>query len=689
MAVFPSARAGEASAVERDGRVAVTWPIDGKQLGWLTLDGRSGTPLIEQLSIRGEGGSEANILEAVDPTAFVVVGERRAPAGRPPSMSEFNTFFDSPAERPFRSYRSRLEAKKVRIIRQGPRVTVAIGDLTAGSFSGEWQITVYPGSPLVHLEAVLTTNELHRAFLYDLGLMGGASANKQRMAWTDTEGALREADLDRGQPDRPLAVRHRAIVLAGPNGSVACFPPPHQYFFPRDLTDNQQTVWYGTKHRELDDRFGFGIRQTERGGGAYVPWFNAPPGTSQRLGMFLLVARGNARDAMEQTLAFTHRDRFAELAGYRTLTSHFHMAMAMAALDRRAKGLTPIVPDSVTMFREMGVNMVHLAEFHGDGHPQDTGPRRLEELKAMFDECRRLSGDGFLMMPGEEANVHLGLPAPGRHPGHWLYLFPRPVAWIMERRPGQPFVEDHPAFGKLYRAGDRADMLRLLEAEDGLAWTAHARIKASTWTPDIFRKEDFFLSDHWLGAAWKAMPADLSDDRLGRRGLDLLDDMANWGSRKYLLGEVDVFKLDHTHELYGHMNVNYVRLGQVPRFEDGWKPVLQALRSGEFFVTTGEVLIPDFTIAGAKSGSAVRLDPGGRLMLQASIRGTFPLSFAEVVSGDGKSVHRERIDLSSEPAFADRRLEIPLNLAGRKWARMEIWDIARNGAFTQPVWLER
>ena len=112
-------------------------------------------------------------------------------------------------------------------------------------------------------------------------------------------------------------------------------------------------------------------------------------------------------------------------------------------------------------------------------------------------------------------------------------------------------------------------MLRLLEVENGLAWTAHARIKASSWTPDIYRKEDFFLSDHWLGAAWKAMPADLSHDRLGRRVLDLLDDMANWGNRKYVLGEVDVFKLDHTHELYGHMNINYVRLDRTPSYERG------------------------------------------------------------------------------------------------------------------------
>ena len=60
------------------------------------------------------------------------------------------------------------------------------------------------------------------------------------------------------------------------------------------------------------------------------------------------------------------------------------------------------------MFKDMGVSMVHLAEFHGDGHPQDPGPLRLPELQAMFDECRRLSDRELLLIPGEEANVYLG-----------------------------------------------------------------------------------------------------------------------------------------------------------------------------------------------------------------------------------------------------------------------------------------
>ena len=117
----------------------------------------------------------------------------------------------------------------------------------------------------------------------------------------------------------------------------------------------------------------------------------------------------------------------------------------------------------------MGVEMVHLAEFHGDGHPQDPGRVRLDEMRAMFDECRRLSDQEILFIPGEEANVHLGkaLARPGMHPGHWLYLFPKPVFWTMKRASGQPFREDDPEFGPVYHVGNQADMLKLLEQERG------------------------------------------------------------------------------------------------------------------------------------------------------------------------------------------------------------------------------
>jgi hypothetical protein len=184
------------------------------------------------------------------------------------------------------------------------------------------------------------------------------------------------------------------------------------------------------------------------------------------------------------------------------------------------------------------------------------------------------------------------------------------------------------------------------------------------------------------------MPADLSRDKLGERVLNLLDDMANWGHKKYVPGEVDVFKIDHTHELYAHMNVNYVQLDRLPRFDDGWQPVLDVLRSGWFFVTTGEVLIPRFAVGGKGSGDVLKLSAGAQPQLEAELRWTFPLSFAEVISGDGRQVYRERIDLTDSAPFGSRTLRLTPELANRRWVRLEVWDVATNGAFTQPVWIE-
>jgi hypothetical protein len=674
--------------IHRDGdRLMVEWPMEDERAR-IVLDLAKGQPLISAIAIASKAGEYRSLLEAADPTCFLVVGSRQAPEGRPPGMSVFNVFFDSPANRPFDSHRVALDLKHVRVASKGLSATISIGDIAAGRFTGELRFTVYRGARLIQIENALRIDQDRRAILYDAGLTIRA-LEKVRFNWVDTEGKLESIQPDAHSQDRHLSVRHRALIAESEAGSIACFPPPHQYFFPRDLTDNLKTVWYGCNHRGLDDRFGFGIRQAEKGGGSFVPWFNAPPGTEQRLGVFYLLSSGNAQKALEQTLRYTHGDRFPKLPGYHTMTSHWHMAIAQQALKEKQSGTKRGTPDFVGMFKGLGVNLVHLAEFHGDGHPKDVGPTRLVEMEAMFQECERLSDDQLLFLPGEEANSYLGNARPGKEAGHWMYLFPRPVYWTMDRARDQKFVEHVTPYGDVYHVGPGGDMQDLLEREGGLIWTAHARIKASSWTPDGYRNDRLFRSDNWLGAAWKAMPADLSHDQLGRRVLDLMDDMANWGEAKYVIGEVDVFKLDHTQELYGHMNVNYLRLDpdRLPRFSEGWRSVVDCLRLGQFFVTTGEVLIPEFQVNGKPSGSGVVVTPGVRADVRVDLSWTFPLRFVELISGDGSKVFRERIDCADTGPFEERTMRFKPDLSGRTWVRLEAWDIAGNGAFTQPVWL--
>jgi hypothetical protein len=688
-----------------NGNLRLAWPTGEGETAVVTLDLSGQRPLIEQLGIRKEGSAAEPILTSLDPVWFLTVGERRATDEKPPEQ-KWEVFFDNPHKRPHETFTSKLAIQSARVTGSGNRATVAIDDLTVGPFSGSVELSFFAGSRLMRIDAALKTEKDRLAVFYDTGLVA-ERATWRSVAWIDTEGQgqkttpvnptrtqkeIKKTSFAPGGqsplPPQAIEVKHRMLVAEGERGAVACFPPPHQFQFPRDYSTNLGFVWAGEGYQGLNGKVGFGVRQHKDGGGNFVPWFNAPPGVAHRMGAFYCLTSGRAEAAIEETLKFTHGDRFVELPGYKTFTSHYHMALAVNALRACEKGGADPTGVSASVFKNMGVNMVHLGEFHGDGHPKDPGPLRLSEMQAMFDVCRRWSDENFLLIPGEEGNDHLGLKIQGKHPGHWMSLFPRPVYWTMVRGDEQPFVEEIAPYGQVYHVGSRGDMIRLLKEERGLAWSAHPRIKASSWTPDVFREEDFFLAEFWLGSAWKAMPGDLSREKQGERVLNLMDDMANWGQRKYVPGEVDVFTIDATHELYGHMNINYVQMDRVPRYDEGWQSVLDVLSSGRFFVTTGEILIPKFKVGGQGSGGVLRHTKNAAPELTAEIQWTFPLAFAEVISGDGQQVYRERIDLTDTAAFGSRTLTLRPQLAGRRWVRLEVWDVAANGAFTQPVWIE-
>ncbi len=666
--------------VRQDGTLLrLRWPIAERELGVLALQLRPGRPLIEELGIaHTDSGVEVPLLRGCDPVTLLTVGTRDL------SQQGWNVFFDNPPRRPHETYRANLDLKAARVTSQGRRVTVALDGLSAGPFRGELAFTVYPGCRLVHAEAVLATHRDACAILYDAGLASAAPAWRT-VAWMDTDDRLRQVAATSAKEASPVAVRYRAIAAGGDGGSVAVFPPPHQFLYPLDFADNFRLAWHGPGYRGLVGGWGLGVLQPPEGDRRFVPWVNAPPDTRQHLGVFYLLHPAGPKEALEEVRRYTHDDRFPWLDGYRTFTSHYHVEHTLDFLARQREQKTDGVPrgleepDFVKAFKARGVDIAHLAEFHV-AHTPEMNAERLRLLRTLHAECRRLSGDGFLLLPGEEPNVYLG--------GHWISLFPRPVYWLLHPEPGAPFERHVEGVGTVYAVHDAGDVLRLMEKEHGLMWTAHPRTKGSYGFPDRYRDQDFFRSDRFLGAAWKALPADLSQPRLGVRALDLLDDMANWGRRKYVLGEVDVFRVGPASELYGHMNINYLKLDRLPRFEDGWQPVLDALRAGRFFVSTGEVLLPEFTVGGKESGQTLRLGGSATAEVRARVEWTFPPSFAEVVWGDGAAVRRKRIDLSDGEAFASRQLSVAVDLKGARWVRLEVWDVAANGAFTQLVWVE-
>ncbi|PST84519.1 hypothetical protein C7T94_05215 [Pedobacter yulinensis] len=663
---------GSGAAVTRQKNlVQLSWPAGLQTQGKVTFDLSPGNPLFKTIALTA-GGESHTISEDLDAAFLLSIGKRDLL-----SQNGWNIFFDKVPLRPYKTFPVTLKKTGITVKSTGSRTIVVIGNLVADRFAGELEITFYHGSPLFNVAAVMSTKADATAIVYDAGLVS-RTQKWSSLSWTSTADQVQTAPVQYAESSKNLSVKYRTISAQGKAGALALFPAPHQYFYPLDEAFNLKFIWHGKDYRNMVDGYGMGIRQELEGDRRFVPWFNAPPGTRQRLNFFCLLSEKGHHDALDAVKKFTNADRYVSLPGFKTMSSHFHNEFIMNVV--LAGKPVPEKPEFVDVFKRMGVDMVHLGEFHYTAHPKGPDSLRLRELKALFEQCERLSDRDFLLIPGEEPNEFFG--------GHWLQIFPKPVYWIMSRQKGVPFVENRPGFGKVYHVGDKDDMLRLLKEEGGLAWTAHARTKGSVNAPDIYNHEDFFKSDRFMGAAWKAMPADLSQPRLGNRVLDLLDDMNNWGEKKTVISEADLFTITHENEMYAHMNVNYMMLDELPAYRQGWKPVVEAMQKGRFFSTTGEVLIHDLRINGHFSGETLRLHADGTADVRLKLSWTFPMNFVEIISGDGNKVYRERIDLTATQAFGAKDFQFRPKLKGRKWVRVEAWDSAVNGAFSQTFYLK-
>jgi len=661
-----------ATVYVRQKGVIVNWPVGNNAIGKMVLDLENGKPLFSSLQM-GKKGAFKVVAANLDPVFILRVGKRTLS----PESGGWDVFFDRVPNRPYTTNLVKFEKGNASVSTRGMQTVVKIAGLKSENFSGNLEITLYNGSPLFNVAAVVSTQKDSTAILYDAGLVS-KKETWSNVAWSDVKGDLHAEKAVKTDGSKNLEVKYRTVIGENTGGSLAVFPAPHQYFYPLDEAFNLKFTWKGSNYLNLVPDFGIGIRQDPLGDKRYVPWFNAPPNTQQRLNFFCLLSTGKADVVLNEVKKFTHNDIYVPLAGYKTMASHFHNEF-ISDVVLSGKPI-PEQPEFVDVLKKAGLNIVKLAEFHGPGHPKGPDSTRLKELDALFKQTKKLSDPNFLLLPGEEANNFYG--------GHWLAFFPKPIYWIMARKSDLPFESNNPKYGKVYRVSDKAEMLKLLEQEHGLAWTAHARTKASTGYPDKYKEEDFFKSETFMGAAWKAIPGDLSLPTLSKRVLNLMDDMANWGLKKHIISEADIFTITEQNEMYAHLNVNYLQLDKVPNYADGWQPVLDVMRKGKFFVSTGEVLIPSFNVDGKGAGETLKVNNSGKAKINMQLKWTFPLSFAEIVSGDGKKVYRKQLNLNTTQAFGKSDFSWQIDLKGRKWVRVEVWDIATNGAFTQMVWLE-
>ena len=210
----------------------------------------------------------------------------------------------------------------------GARLEVAFPGVELGVFAGRLQFTVYKGTNLIRQEVIAKTDEPSVAYKYDTGLTGLAIRPATRVVWRDIGNNWQDYRFG-GAPNEgpvPLETRNRVVVAEVAGGSIAAFPPPHNFFWAREIATNLGYSWYRKDSPTRRSPSASGRPSSEdievyRGNFAL---YSAPPGTWQRMAVYLYVgAAAGAADA--PVGARVHAgDRFKPLPGYQVMANHYH-----------------------------------------------------------------------------------------------------------------------------------------------------------------------------------------------------------------------------------------------------------------------------------------------------------------------------------------------------------------------------
>ena len=613
------------------------------------------------------------------------------PNPNPPGFTGGRGFGLPRAKEEIRRGVSAFSASSCDVKSDGGSLAVTFPGMKLGIFEGNLRFTVYRGTNLIQMDAVARTNEPWVAYKYDAGLKGFSTATMPRVIWRDTGGWPQQHQFGGPKSIGLAGVRaaNRVLVAEGPRGSVATFPPPHTFFFTREVDVNLGYVFH---RNDGGGSYSIGVTMPEAESDTFPQYeqnyalYNAPPGTWQKMSTFFYVSPEAGEATRQAALAFTHSDVYKPVPGYKTFVNHFHLRV----VDRmRVGGFDTPLQDLMAM-KAIGLNVIGLSDFHADSlAANDYGPARFRDQKDYGEVSRRLSDKDFLVLPWEEPSVAFG--------GHYNIMWPKNVFWSKPNRIGGgqgsqadaavkmlPFEESDSTYGKVYHTGNAENVQRLLDAEGGYWYHAHPRTKSTAGFPDATWGTKYLKSDRYLGVAFKpGMGQDNSENTMCEwRCFDAVDTMNNLNAGqgigpKYVIADIDTYRKNPEDDLYANFPVNYLKMDVVPGPDQDWSPVLKAMRDGTFFVTTGEILIKNYVVAGA----------GNQRTITADAEWTFPMAFMEIVTGDGKTVSKQVISATDMQPFGTRKLSIPFDATGKKWVRFAMWDVAGNGAFTQPQWL--
>ena len=728
--------------------LTVTWAGDVKNELRLRLTINQGTPTIQELALRSRGGQWVTLAANLTPEFRVVTGFRRLPleqirsllnAGLPLTrevveQNKWEAFWDAPLRvpggasgpnasnalswMPLESAVSGLpglprkpeeidrataiyQAHSCDVSTDGARLEISFPGVKLGVFSGRLQYTVYKGTNLVRQEVIAKTEEPSVAYKYDAGLVGLTIAPGTQMVWRDTANNWQNYEFSAPTNEQEFTVRaaNRLVAAETKVGTVVVFPPPHTFFWARELAVNLGYNWY---RKDSASRFAVGIREPEseadpsyaaRGPGDYRECFalkSARPGTWQRMPVYFYINSESGQAAISSALAFTRQDHFKPLPGRLVMAAHFHPDL-VHELQAFGKGLDTSLPD-VEVLKATGVNVYApsdggsygLGEVPGQHRglsARDGALRHIKNLEVYYQIARLNSGKDFWILPAEEITDSTSGILANQLGAHTDVLMSHPVYWGQGRASGQPLVEDDPKYGKVYHVGGREDLMEMARREDILIFFPHPRSKASSGYPDAIKDTAYFRDENFRGIGFRwGMGLDGSEQRLcDYRCMPVLDDMNNWIADlptppKYMEAISELHSQAPGDDVYANNPVSYVKVNESPGI-DNWKPIIGAMKRGDFFITSGEVLIPSYAIEGS----------GNQRTIVADVEWTFPLEFVEVVWGDGQHIESQIISVTDLPPFGRHHFQIPFDATGKKWVRFAAWDSAGDGALVQPA----
>ncbi len=666
-------------------RIVISWTGEDS-LRWsavLGIDERK--PCIFEISYETNG--EKRLLASnLHPQFKVITGVRtkinpQREKGLAPGEEldfQWDTYSDDPMSRKDQVKEANSTFNTTRFSRStdGLVQTVVFDGLTVGKFSGDFAVNFYDGSNLIRVEALASTQEDGVCYLYHGGLDGFKPDKLYYLTPKKREVVENPGPRTNSGPDwdrQRVDARGRTLTLQQPNGAVAVFPPPHRFIWGGQT---ESIVGYNYYNLEENGTLAIGVRQNKEQEHFNVRWplYNAKPGTVQRMSFFLCVNSEGIYSARSMAMKYTNFDHLRKLDGYQRLGSHMHIA-SQAAFARDYRKQRPWE----LALKEVGFDIFSPADFWAEGRKEDNKEGRKADLERYSLESRYVSTPDFLLVTGEEIAVMGKDKDKQLIPYHFMIWPSHPMLYSRWRDDDQEFVEKLPDGRTYYHLKNAADVIRMCELEDCFIQMPHPDTKANDGLPYDSKETVWQTSDRWIGCGARMLPADNSVKTMFSGRTDRVwNDLNNWYDRPiYMMSELDTYtkveEREEDWEQYGMINCSYVELDHIPS-SDNWQELVDALRQGRHFYSTGEILIEKSVI---EDGHA-----------DATFSWTFPLQDAEIVYSDGENVTTDTLSLTGSRPYGRKTVSFDFP-KGMKWARVLATDIAGNSAFSMPVFIKK